>query len=107
MNMDESVKEELAAAKEKSAQRRDRLQAQEEEQGRDGGKGGRGGDRGGDRGGKGGGGYRDREDGGRDRESGWGDSGGRRRDRTETMECFNCGGMGHSSRDCPEPPKEK
>lgn len=123
MTMDDNAKEELAAAKEKSAQRRDRLQAQEEEQGKDkgdrDGEGGRGGGKGkGKSGGREGGGYRDREEGwgdsggagrrDRDREEGWGDSGPRRRsDRNENMECFNCGAMGHSSRDCPEPQKEK
>mmetsp|Transcript_32581 Transcript_32581/g.75699 ORF Transcript_32581/g.75699 Transcript_32581/m.75699 type:complete len:203 (-) Transcript_32581:93-701(-) len=122
-------KEELAAAKEKSQQRRDRLQAQEEERGGadggrgDGGRGDGGRGDGGRESGKGGrgkggssSGFRDR-----DREEGWGDSGGGRcpaapkerggkgkgkRDRS-AMQCLNCKQFGHKSRDCPEPVDEE
>mmetsp|Transcript_32582 Transcript_32582/g.75704 ORF Transcript_32582/g.75704 Transcript_32582/m.75704 type:complete len:260 (-) Transcript_32582:93-872(-) len=129
MTMDENSKEELAAAKEKSQQRRDRLQAQEEERGGadggrgDGGRGDGGRGDGGRESGKGGrgkggssSGFRDR-----DREEGWGDSGGGRcpaapkerggkgkgkRDRS-AMQCLNCKQFGHKSRDCPEPVDEE
>jgi len=118
MGMDEDTKEELAAAKEKSALRRERLQ-EEEEPGKGGSKGGvrdsgKGGyrDRGDDEGQRGG--WGDNDDSRRDRaygkeeRSGWGGGGGGKRGGgLESMECFNCGGKGHSSRDCPQPRKDK
>jgi len=82
IGMSEEAKEELAAAKEKTAQRRDR-----EEDGKG---GGRGRDDEGDYSNFGGrsGGYGGRSGGGGD-------------------DCFNCGEVGHLSRDCPEPRKAK
>lgn len=77
MEMDSSTKSELAAAKEKSAQRRERL---EEERAKGGGRGGE----------------PDRME---RREP--------RPDRGGDIECFNCGQMGHTVRDCPEPRKDK
>lgn len=82
IGMSEEAKEELAAAKEKTAKMRDRQES-----------------------GKGGGRRRDDEDntygnfGGRS--GGYGRSGG------GDQECFNCGGLGHMSRDCDAPRKPK
>lgn len=78
-----------------------------------------GGDRGGDRGDRNGGDRprpsRGEKGGDRGDRGDWdtndgGDRGARREKEggnTSTMECYNCGATGHSSRDCPEPRKEK
>lgn len=93
MSMDDSTKEEMAAAREKSKARMERLQEEREKENV----------------GRGGGDGRDRNADDREERGGWGDGGGagRARGGVESMECFNCGGLGHSSRDCPEPRKDK
>jgi len=116
MGMDEETKAQLEAAKEKTAHRRERLEEQKAEEEKDrGGGGGRGGSRagGGDREGGRNGADRPERPARGDRGDWDGDerpSGGRREREggsTSTMECYNCGATGHSSRDCPEPRKEK
>jgi len=83
VGMSEEAKEELAAAKEKTARMRDRD---------GGGKGGRGRDQEGDYSSFGG-----------NRDRGYGGGGG----KGGGQDCFNCGREGHLSRDCDEPRKGK
>lgn len=130
MGMDEGAKEELQAAKQKTEKLQARLEQQREEAGKgrqrngdeedsggEDGNGRRGGGKGYNRG------FGDRDFGDRDKggsrgfgnrdfgddgDRGKGRSKGDRppRDQSDTL-CYNCQGMGHTSRDCPEPPKPK